>query len=282
MANDSSDTPASVALGVDVRCPNCEEALVSNADKYCRSCGQKRIDKHEFAVRHFFGHLVHEITHLDSNKILKTFTTLVAKPGLLTREYLAGRKGQYINPIRIYLTVSAVYFLFAWGALAAAGGGDARANQSRPFIVEIARRKGIEPSTLAVQVQEKAGKYSAALRFASVLLSGLFLMLLYIKSGKYYVEHLIFSLHFYAFDFLAKCVVALFYLASGYLGETAFVVSRTAYYIAAFIYLLFALRRVYAESWKLTTIKAAIQFTLEVLLFIALNVAGFIIAVALV
>jgi hypothetical protein len=259
-------------------CPNCGELV---RGKYCASCGQKRIDKHEFAVRHFFGHFLHEITHLDSNKIIRTFTALVAKPGFLTKEYLAGRKGQYINPIRIYLTVSALYFLFAWGALAAAGGGDAQANQTRPFIVNLAQRRGVDPSLLAEKVQEKAGKYSAFFRFASVLLSGMFLMILYRRSGKYYVEHLIFSLHFYAFDFLAKCLIALVYLTFEY-SNAVFVGSRTAYYVGAFIYLYFALRRVYAESNARTLLKAAIQFLLEVLLFIAINVAGFILAVALV
>lgn len=257
-------------------CPNCGNSI---GGKYCASCGQKRIDTHEFAVGHFFAHFLHEITHLDSNKIFKTFTSLMFRPGVLTCEYLAGRKGQYINPIRIYLTVSAIYFLFAWGALSTAGGGDAEANQSRPFMVELARKKGVEPSVMAVNVQEKAGKYSAVFRFASVLLSGLFLMLLYRGSGRYYVEHLIFSLHFYAFDFLVKCVVALFYLASGYTGQTTYLAMRTSYYFAALIYLFFALLRVYQQSKLMTAAKATALFAFEVGLFIAINILGFMIAV---
>lgn len=259
-------------------CPNCGAEFDS---KYCPSCGQKRVDKHEFAVRHFFRHFLHEITHLDSNKILRTLTTLVARPGVITKEYLAGRKGQYINPIRVYLTVSAVYFLFAWGALATAGGGSVEDNQSRPFMIELARRKGVDPAVLAPKIQEKAGKYSAAFRFASVLLSGLFLMLLYRGTGRYYVEHLIFSLHYYAFDFLAKSVVAVFYLTEAYTGHTTFVAARVVYYAAAFVYLLFALKRVYNQDWTKTGIKAVVQFLFEVGLFIAINVAGFILAAVL-
>jgi hypothetical protein len=263
-------------------CPNCGARIETPATdaKYCASCGQKRIEPHELTVTHFFGNLVHEITHLDSNKILKTFAALLTRPGHLTREYLAGRKGQYIKPVRIYLTVSALYFLFAWGALSAAGGGDAQSNQTRPFIVNLARERGVEPSVLAIKVQEKAGKISAVLRFASVLLSGLFLMLLYRGTKRYYVEHLIFSIHFYSFDFLAKCVVALFYLTSDYTGQITFAVSRTAYYFAAFVYIFFAQLRVYGQPWPKTLFKAAAQFLLEILLFIGINVAGFILAVA--
>ena len=53
-------------------------------------------------------------------------------------------------------------------------------------------------------------------------------MMLYRGSGKYYVEHLIFSLHFYSFDFLAKCVIAVIYLASDYVGDTTFAAARFA------------------------------------------------------
>lgn len=263
-------------------CPNCGSPTENPEGKYCSTCGQKHIDKHELAVRHFFGHLVHEITHLDSNKIGRTFKTLIVKPGELTREYLAGRKGSYINPIRVYLTVSALYFLFAWGALATAGGGGAEDMAKRPFFAQIAERKGVDPSVLAVKVQEKTGKYSAVLRFASVLLSGLFLMLLYRSTGKYYVEHLIFSLHFYSFDFLAKCIVALFYLASDHVGQTVYLASRAGYYLLAFVYLTFALRRVYQQAWPTTIFKSVVQFLFEVGLFIAINIVGSILAVAFV
>lgn len=258
-------------------CPNCDRVMVG---EYCAGCGQKRIDHQEFALRHFFGHLVHEFTHLDSNKIFRTFWHLISKPGLLAREYLDGRKGKYINPIRVYLTVSALYFLFAWGALGTAVGGGIEDTATRPSFVAVANRKGVDPHVLAEKAHEKAGKFSAILRFGSVLVSGLFLTLLYYRTGKYYVEHLIFSLYFYAFDFLCKCVIAVFYLTEDYTGAYTFVVARTLYYVIAFVYLLFALRRVYFQPWPTTLLKSVALFTLEVLLFIGVNIAGFVLAVA--
>ncbi|HMT08013.1 MAG TPA: DUF3667 domain-containing protein [Pyrinomonadaceae bacterium] len=258
-----------------ITCPNCEASFES---KFCPDCGQKRIDKHEFAVGHFFGHIVHEFTHLDSNKIIRTFVDLVIKPGRLTFDYLAGRKGKYINPIRVYLTVSAIYFLFAWGALATAGGGSAQDNSSRQFVIEMAKRKNVEPTVLAEKIQDKAGKYAGTFRFASVLISGLFLMLLFRSSGRYYVEHLIFSLHFYSFDFLAKTVVALVFLTETYTGHTTFIVARVLYYVLAFVYLLFALKLVYGLSNGKTAIRAVAQSAFEFVLFIVVNALGFVFA----
>ncbi len=51
--------------------------------------------------------------------------------------------------------------------------------------------------------------------------------------------------------------------------------------MVAFVYLFFALLQVYAEPWPKTLLKAAVLFALEVLLFIAVNIIGFMLAVAL-
>lgn len=257
------------------RCLNCGAEL---SGEYCNQCGQKKVHRHDFSIRHFFGHLLHEFTHLDSNKILKTLYALVFRPGLLTAEYLAGRKGSYINPIRIYLTFSALYFLFAWGALYEVRGGGATRMARNPSAIAMARQRGIEPIALGEKIQQKAEKYAAGLRFGSVLISGLFLSVLFIGARRYYVEHLIFSLHYYSFDFLCKSIFAVAFIVSGALGFKLPSLVLDLFYPVAFIYLLFALRRVYQQRWAITGMKAVVLFVCETLLFIAVNMAGFIIA----
>jgi len=257
-------------------CPNCGADL---NDEYCQRCGQKRIHRHEFAVKHFFGHVVlHEFTHLDSNKILKTLRDLILKPGLLTAEYLAGRKGRHVNPIRIYLTFSALYFLFAWGALLDFRAGNVRNASGQPRMVAAAQRKGVEPQAFVEKVYQKAEKYSAALRFASVLVSGLFLTFLFYGARRYYVEHLIFSLHFYSFDFFCKSLFALLIVASGAAGFKPPTLALDLFYPVALVYLVFAVRRVYQESWPKTVLKSVVLFVCETVLFFAVNILGFVVA----
>jgi Protein of unknown function (DUF3667) len=260
-------------------CPNCGADLKG---EYCRQCGQKKIHRHEFTLRHFAGHLVHEVTHLDSNKIFKTLFALLFRPGLLTAEYLAGRKGRYINPIRIYLTFSALYFLFAWGTLADVRGGSVERTARNSSTVAMARQKGMEPRALAEKIHQKAEKYAAVLRFASVLVSGLFLSLFYFSTKRYYVEHLIFSLHFYSFDFFLKSLFALLFIIFGVVGIKLPTLVLNAFYPLAFAYLLFAVLRAYPQKWTITAVKAVALFICESLLFIAVNIAGFIIAFVLV
>ena len=260
-------------------CPNCGTDLTG---KFCHQCGQKQIHRHEFSLKHFVGHVVHEITDLDSNKVLKTFLTLLFRPGVLTSEYLAGKKGSYINPIRIYLTFSALYFLFAWGTLADLRGGSVQRIARNPQTVAMAQARGMEPKALAEKATQKAEKYAAALRFLSVLVSGLFLSALYFTMKRYYVEHLIFSLHFYSFDFFTKSLFALLFIVTAAAGLKLPVMALNLFYPVAFIYLLFALRQVYRQRWAMTSVKAVVLFACESLLFIAVNIAGFIIAFTLV
>lgn len=271
----SLSNPALTTPTREEQCANCGTDLAGN---FCHQCGQKKIHRHEFSLKHFIGHLIHEITHFDSNKVLKTFFVLLFRPGLLTSEYLAGKKGSYINPIRLYLTFSALYFLFAWGTLADARGGTSDRIARNPATVAMARRKGMEPKALAEKVKEKAEKYAAVLRFASVLVSGLFLSILYFPLKRYYVEHLIFSLNYYSFDFFCKSVFALLFLVTAAVGWKMPVMFLNFFYPVAFLYLIFALRRVYRQSWPKTVGKGLVLFLCESLLFIAVNIAGFFIA----
>jgi hypothetical protein len=57
-------------------------------------------------VRHFFE----DITHFDG-KFFTTLKDLIVKPGFLTREYVAGRRVAYLNPIRMYIFISAIFFI---------------------------------------------------------------------------------------------------------------------------------------------------------------------------
>jgi hypothetical protein len=54
------------------------------------------------------------------------------------------------------------------------------------------------------------------------------------------------------------------------------------FYPIVLLYLLFALRRVYRQSWPQSVWKVLILFVCETLLFIIVNIAGFVIAFALV
>ena len=90
----------------DKTCLNCG-ALVE--ERFCTRCGQENLEPKE-TVGHLIGHFFEDLTHFDG-KFFVTVKDLVIRPGFLTREYVAGRRMTYLNPIRMYIFVSALFFI---------------------------------------------------------------------------------------------------------------------------------------------------------------------------
>lgn len=87
-------------------CLNCGASLIG---RYCQDCGQENVEPKESAW-HLIVHFFNDITHFDG-KFFNTMKLLLTRPGFLSEEYMKGRRAKYINPIRMYLFVSAVFFL---------------------------------------------------------------------------------------------------------------------------------------------------------------------------
>ena len=65
---------------------------------------------HVHTLSHFAAEAFESLTHADS-RVWKTLGYLLARPGLLTREFLDGRRARYLPPFRLYIVISLVFFL---------------------------------------------------------------------------------------------------------------------------------------------------------------------------
>lgn len=91
---------------IDKNCLNCG---VTVAGRYCQQCGQENVEVKE-SFWHLIMHFIEDLTHFDG-KLWKTLQLLLFKPGSLTKYYMEGKRATYLHPIRMYLFVSAVFFL---------------------------------------------------------------------------------------------------------------------------------------------------------------------------
>jgi hypothetical protein len=87
---------------------NCDTPLHG---PYCAACGQRVAPKAP-TLHEFLHDFTHELLHVDG-KIFQSVMLLLARPGLLTREYFEGRRVRYVQPIRLYLIFSVIYFAVA-------------------------------------------------------------------------------------------------------------------------------------------------------------------------
>jgi len=90
------------------RCANCGNGV---SQRFCGACGQK-LDAPLHSLWHFARHATEDLTHADS-RLWRTLAALVFKPGHLTREFWRGRRARYLPPLRLYLVLSVVFFVWA-------------------------------------------------------------------------------------------------------------------------------------------------------------------------
>ena len=87
-------------------CLNCTADLQG---RYCHICGQENTEPKE-SVWGLITHFFYDITHFDG-KFFSTLKYLAFKPGFLSAEYVKGRRASYLNPIRMYVFTSAIFFI---------------------------------------------------------------------------------------------------------------------------------------------------------------------------
>lgn len=90
----------------DLACRNCGTQAPL---KFCPECGQETT-LHPPTLGEFLHEFVGHYVALEG-ALWRTLRLLLLKPGRLTREYLAGRRKQYVLPLRLYLTASFLFFL---------------------------------------------------------------------------------------------------------------------------------------------------------------------------
>ncbi len=90
-------------------CLNCKTPL---SGQYCAKCGQ-RARSRLISLWELISDAFGDLFELDS-RLWRTLIPLFARPGLLTKDYLEGRRVRFMPPFRTYLVLSIIFFLIAF------------------------------------------------------------------------------------------------------------------------------------------------------------------------
>jgi hypothetical protein len=240
-------------------CPNCSAVL---SDQYCPACGQRRIDPRDLSARSFFGDLADQVGMLGFGfTTLRTLRALLI-PGLLTTEFLGGRRQPYLSPIKVYFFCAAIFFLaapivgFTLPALIA----DDRSGHLSELVLARAAAHGIDPAVFSQRFDLRLPSIYTLALGSGVLAVALMLQLLF-RRGLPFGAHVVFALHYFAFLYLATATAGSI-RRFGVLDEVA---AATA--IAVMVpYVFVALKRVYRDSIPWTVLKSAVVIGLTLAL----------------
>jgi hypothetical protein len=216
-------------------CLNCGHHF-AGPDKYCPECGQKNSSLN-VPFKHLFGEFVEGFLHLDE-KMLSSAKYLLFKPGFLTKEFIEGRRVRFVQPVRIYVFISFIFF-FLITMLSVKHEEPAYSAENK----KTGEKSGINIGLENIKQEELAGlsreqadsvinaryvnggfeKYLAqqlakmanggenefthslikCFSYAMFLMMPFFALLILLMNRKsYYVNALLFSIHFHSFMFL--------------------------------------------------------------------------------
>jgi hypothetical protein len=89
------------------QCANCGAAF---DNEWCPACGQHRRGSKRIGLREVAEHVTKDVLNFDT-ALLRTIRDLSLRPGPMCRDYVAGRRKRYLNPLAYYLLVGGVMLL---------------------------------------------------------------------------------------------------------------------------------------------------------------------------
>lgn len=214
-------------------CKNCGAPL-QDEFFFCPRCGQRDIEL-ERPLSELLGEAVRETLDVDG-RAARTLWTLIRRPGVLTSEFLAGRRRRYSPPFRLYLVISVLFFIVAaWVA-----GQGILLNEGQTIEADAAGQARL------------FADYVPRLMF--VLLPVFALLLKAAFRQRLYFDHLIHALHLHSAAYLVLALMLPLEESANRFGPATVVQS------VLFVYLLgsfvVSLRHVYRVGWPAAAGKA--------------------------
>jgi len=279
--------------------PTCRNCGVPVDGAYCAACGQETALRLP-TLREFLREAAGRYVALDG-RFWRTMFALLARPGFLTREYLAGRRRRYIRPARLYLFATLIFFavtrllvgpidIFEVHAdtpeeakyLSPDKGFNVQMGEDAFGSLALQKRwnrfNNLSRSDKAEQLGEGMLRYAPYALFVLLPAFALLLKLVYLgrrrrypRRPRLYGEHLVFAAYDHAFVFVAATIMLLL------LGRT---MALTIGVWVVGVYLLLSMRSVYGGPWVGLLLRAFVLFV-SYMVLVGLATAGLVVAAIL-
>lgn len=256
-------------------CANCGATLYG---PFCAKCGEKRIDRTDYSLRSVGREIIDELTPVDS-KILRTLNALITKPGLLSQHYFEHGRSRYTKPLTLFVALNLVFFfvqpytgLLRYSYAQYTNPGSQAGARRAQLVTSKLARTGEDPQTYRARFDVTLQQQKKSMLIFSVPLLAAVMLVLYAGSGRYYAEHLVFSIHVYAFllifmAFIVTAAFSLLFLVMSHAGSTAqrmmAMLETEATLVIVVnaglaVYIAFGLRRAYQDRPILATLRGVV------------------------
>lgn len=186
-----------------VHCATCGAPLTG---AWCAACGEKRREPGDLRLTHLFGSAVAALTNADG-RLWGSLRALVLQPGVLTADWVAGRRRRRLEPVVLFLLCNAVFFLLqpliGWNTLTTDWqthmGGQGYSALAREWFLPLMPREREALEAYIAAFNAHASTRANGLVIVMAPLFALASWLMFLPQRREFAVHLVFALHFVAF-----------------------------------------------------------------------------------
>lgn len=244
-----------------VVCPNCTHPYQGN---FCSSCGQKNVtDKHSKSFRHLFNEFLHGFLHYDG-KIIQAIKYLILKPGFLSEQYFKNRHQSFIKPFTLLLLFTLFLYFFGLKLHIVHQFSIATfLKQSSPLgtmLSTYVHKNGLDTQTFIHEFDAYKTSWQKFYYTLLVPFAGLVCSLLLFPKKRFFVEHLVFSIHMVCAYILLLFIYIILLIPAQLIfdfrgdSQIGLLVAMAAY----LVYSVIAVRKAYALHWAYATFTGTI------------------------
>ena len=195
-------------LREDKRCENCGHFVEK---RFCPQCGQENIETRQ-SFFHLFKHFLEDFVHYDG-KFWKTIRYLLFSPAKLSKEYIAGKRNCYVEPVKLYIFISFIVFFLP----AILPYSSEKVKILHETLIEIQSNNDIPDKSPDSEQYSNIGKYKFDRKkieeefqhqlpkaiFLYMPVFAFWLWLFHNKKKRFYFDHGIYTLHYFSFILLS-------------------------------------------------------------------------------
>ena len=247
-------------------CKNCENSFEG---KYCPSCSQKA-DTHRFTIKHFAHEFFHAFTHADKG-IFFLMKELFIRPGAVAREFNAGKRKKYFNPITYLLLVMALQIYLSQ-----------KTGINTYYVEEVQRQTQVEMVSpdaeydktveLMKTVEQQILEHSKIVNFLFLPIMAVFTWMMFRRAGSNYAEVLVFDVLWMAQILLIYIILCLIPFL---IYPPSVVLTMNIYAVVTFVYMIIALKQFFLQRWLPTILKGVVIQSLYYIAMFAVMAAVF-------
>ncbi|MEO9964998.1 MAG: DUF3667 domain-containing protein [Reichenbachiella sp.] len=199
-------------------------------------------------MAHLFGDLINNLLFVD-NRFWVSLKYLFFKPGLMTVEFLEGKRRKFMPPVTIFLFVNVFYFFTSPMTDYSLPLVDQLYQPTHKAIANrlVEKKLAEEELTMeeyAIEYNQASDNVSKTIMILNIPIIAFFVYLLAIRKRKFYYDSLIFSIHY--FTIFLSCVILSGVLIPLYIWFIRLIGSNLSAWTFWFPFFMFVLPVIYA------------------------------------